>query len=164
MSNQRKLKVGEQLETKLRGWTAGRSQKKGTPYIRLMFDGYISKDLWLTKKNMERVMETLELLGFRGTDLSQIADDDALDKTKIVMVTIDEVDEYKGKTYYKASWINDPDKIFGGFDGKVEKDLLDDLKGYDTRAYIDGATDRSERQPDYTLSTDANFASDDIPF
>lgn len=163
MSNQRKFKIGEQTETTLRGWSAGRSQNKGTPYIRLVFNDYISKDLWLTKKNMERAMATLEMLGFRGTDLSQIADDNALDKTKVVMVTIDESREYNGKTYYTASWVNDPDDQFGGAQ-EIEKDLLDDLKGMDTRAYIDGAVDKSANVNHAQPSTDANFASSDIPF
>ena len=165
MSNQRKFKIGEQTETTLRGWSAGKSQKKGTPYVRLVFNHYISKDLWLTKKNMERVMETLELLGFRGTDLSQLSNENALDKEKIVMVTIDESREYNGKTYYQASWINDPDKMFGG-PGEFSKDLLDELKGYDTRAYIDGAVDQSQPKNDggYNVNQDANFASSDIPF
>lgn len=167
MSNQRKFKIGEQTETTLRGWSAGRSQQKGTPYIRLVFQDYISKDLWLTKKNMERAMGILEMLGFKGTDLSQIANDDALDKTKIVMATIDESREYNGKTYYTASWINDPDQAFGGA-GEIEKDLLDDLKGFDTRAYIEGATDQSQpqaqKQQSTNTSTDTNFAADDIPF
>ena len=52
------LKVGSQVETTLRGWSLGKSRNKGTPYCRLMFNNYISKDLWLTNNCMERNMRS----------------------------------------------------------------------------------------------------------
>jgi len=163
----RVLKVGEQVEARLRSWTMGKTKGKGSPYIKVSFEGFISRNLWLSDKAMEQTMKTLEILGFNGSNLKMIAQDGALNAGKIFLVTIDEVRHVDKKIYYEASWINDPDKILSGFNNKdVTEDLLDELN-IDTRAYIENAQDiepPAATQPEYNVSSDPGFASDDIPF
>lgn len=158
----RDLKVGEQLEVRLKSWKLGRSKEKNTPFIRLIFENYISKDLWVTQKNMPNLMPVLELLGYNQPTLKGIADENALEKEKIVLVTIDSIREYEGKKYYEASWINDPDKIMQGYNSKgTTPDLLDELDRFDTRAYIDTNNDTQ----DYSngSSMEDRYDDNDIP-
>lgn len=155
---QRRYKIGEQVETNLRAWTTGRSKEKNTPYIRLLFDGYISKDLWITKSNEEWYMKTLELLGFKYDSLAGIKEPDALDKEKIVSAVIEEEREYNGKYYYQASFINAT-----GIDCEITDDLLSEFRGIDTRAYIKGATP-AQGAGESTQGVDGNFTAKDIPF
>ncbi len=170
MSNtQRVLKVGEQIETTLRSWEFGKTKGKGTKYLRLNFNGYIQKNLWLwsSPKAKQQGMEVLETLGFKGKDVLMCRNEGALDTSKIVLVTIDEVTNKDGKNYYSASWVNDPDKVMSGFkeNSKMTKDELDEFS-MDTSSYIEDAQDiepPASSSKEYT-QTDASFAADDIPF
>ncbi|MBE9542529.1 MAG: hypothetical protein IMF01_09440 [Proteobacteria bacterium] len=157
MSN-RKYKVDESVLTSVRSWTVGRSKNKNTPYVKVTFDNYIDWTGWLTDKTMERTMQTLAMMGFKGSNLGMLKDDNALNKELELAAVIEEAREYKGKWYHSAKWIN---KV-GGFAG----DMDDDLANMDTRAYINNPIDvNSEPSNDYSdIHTDASFTADDIPF
>ena len=163
--NSRKLKVGEQIETTLRSWSFGKTKGKETKYVKLSFNGYVDKNLWLwsSPKAKKQGMEVLELLGFKGADISMLANEGALDTKKTVLVTIDEIRNHNGKQYYTASWVNDPDKAFGGFreDKTMTKDDLDEFS-LDTSAYIEDAQDIDP--PASSDQTETQFTADDIPF
>ena len=158
MTTERKYQKGEQVETKLRTWKGGITPGKGTKYIRLVFDNYISKDLWLTAKNMENVMKTLKIFGFNGDNLGDLMDENSLDKNKYVYAIIEDSREHNGKTYYNASFINDPDAQYGVMKD-TPQDLYDHLKRFDTRAYKDAP--QRQVAPGPVQNT---FTADDIPF
>lgn len=164
MSNDKKLKVGEQIETTIRSWEFGKTPTKGTKYIRIRFNNYITKTIWpWSPKAQEHAIKTLETLGFKGKDLSMLKNDDALDTKKIFLVTIDEVKTSNGKNYYEASWVNDPDKIFGGFNSELSKDELDEFS-MDVSGYIADAKDIDPPASSENYSSSTTYAADDIPF
>lgn len=168
MSNQnRVLKVGEQVETTLRSWEFGKTQGKGTKYLRLNFNGYIQKNLWLwsSPKAIKQGMEILKILGFKGKDVLMCRAEGSLDTSKVVLVTIDEVTNKNGKHYYSASWVNDPDKVFGGFqeNDKMTKDELDEFS-MDTSSYIEDAQDIEPPAATQDYKTEDGFTADNIPF
>lgn len=167
MSNKKPLKVGDQVETTLRTWEFGKTLGKGTKYLRLNFDGYIQKNLWLwsSPKATKQGMDVLETLGFKGKDILMLRNENALDTKKVVLVTIDEVTNKDGKSYYTASWVNDPDKIMSGFKqaDNMTSDELDEFS-MDTTSYIDDAQDIDQPASSEYKGPEAGFASDDIPF
>lgn len=160
MNQARKFTVGELVETQVRGWTVGKSKERQTPYVRITFNKYIDWTGWLTPKAMGVTMKTLKLLGYKDPTMAGIVKDDALDKDLFVFAEIEESREYNGNTYYKAKWINSPDSAAGFRDKDVTKDLLDEMKGIDTRAYISPTTDNSSS----SNSESASYADSDIPF
>lgn len=168
MSNTIKtLKVGEQTEVKVRSWMFGKTKERGTKYVKILFDNYIEKTIWpWSPKAQEHAMQTLETLGFQGANLSMLSNDHALNRDKYFMVTIDNIRQYNGKNYYEASWINDPDKMMGGFmENKLTADELDEYS-LDVSGYIENAQDietPAATSQEYT-ATETNFASDQIPF
>lgn len=167
MATQRKFKKGEQVPAKIRSWTVGKNPKNGNLCVKINLEGYIQWTGWLTTAATPYTMKTLEACGFRGANLGQLRHDNALDTSKEFFAIIGESRVHDGKTYYEADFINDPDKQVSGWSDKnVEKDLVDELERFDTRAYIDGASDIEPpaATQDYSVNTDANFASDDIPF
>lgn len=166
---QRKFKVGEQVETTVRSWEFGKTPNKGTKYVRIRFNNYITKTIWpWSPKAQAHAMETLETLGFRGKDLTMLRHEGALNTQKQFLVTIDEINTKDNKHYYEASWVNDPDKIMSGFNaGEMTKDELDEFS-LDTSAYIENAQDiEPPAASDDIYNTPAeepNFAADSIPF
>jgi len=172
MTNQTRHKVGAAVLTTIRSWKLGKSPNKGTKYIQVQFNHYISWKGWVTNKNMENLMRDLGTMGFKGANLSDLQYPNALDTESSFACTIESEREYQGKYYYDASWVNNPGLM--GFDKKSEK-MLGEFD-MDTRGYIDGAKSlkpetSKEEEPeermmdkDYDLTTDANFTTDDIPF
>lgn len=170
MTNQRVLKVGEQTETTLRAWEFGKTKGKGTKYVKLVFNGYITKNLWLwsSPKAKKQGMDILKVFGFKGSDVTMLRNEGALDTKKVVMVTIDSVRTHNSKNYYEASWVNDPDQIFGGFQESknMTMDELDEFS-MDTSSYIDDAQDidKPAASEDYSSKEEMpTFAAEEIPF
>lgn len=165
MMGEKKLKKDDKTKSKIASWELGKTKGKGTRFVRVKFFGKIEWTGWLTAKTEENTMGTLADMGFKGSNLSMLAQDGALDTEPQYEITIDSSRQYEGKTYYSARWVN---KIYEA-KFKPNKDI--DLSEFDqdVSGYIPDAQDinppaTSESQPDYNVSTDANFASDDIPF
>lgn len=157
----RKHKVKDRVLTTVRKWTVGKSPNKGTKYVRVQLEGFITWTGYLTPKTTAKTMEALEIMGFRGSNLSQLGVENALDTETEIVAVIGEVREYQGKTYYNADWINKNTAF--GFDEEA-KDLLDEFN-VDTRAYIADAEDMSRpAHQEYTSSSEATFDTSDIPF
>jgi len=158
-----RYKIGDNVITNLRSWKIGKIEKTGTRYVRLKFNNYISKDLYLTRKGMEHAMQVLETLGYAYSDLSGLADSKALDTEKEVIAVIDKTREYNGNIYYEASFINKMPTT--GLEEEIPQDLLDELKTYDTAAYFKGSTSAPPSNQPQTSGLDAGgFTTDDIPF
>lgn len=155
----KKLKKGDNILTTVRSWTVGKSKNRGTKYVRVSLDGYIDWTGWLTDKTTAKTMEQLAIMGFKGSNLGMLKNEDALDKNKEIVAVIGDSRDYKGKTYYSADWINRA----GGFTG--DNADLDEFADIDTRAYIDGAVDDEPAvNEDYSIGTDPSFTASDIPF
>lgn len=166
---QHRYKPDQRVITTIRNWTLGTIKTTGTDYVRVRFENYIEWTGFLSPKAIAKTMETLESMGFKGRDLSQLSLQDALDTSVEYIAVIDEEREYEGKFYYSAKWINNAPTI--GFSKDTPKDLVDKFSKYDTRAYIADAKDMSPpavaedwATPDPGAPTETNFASDDIPF
>lgn len=156
----RKHRPGDGVITKVRRWEVGKSKVKGTPYVRVQLDGYISWTGYITPNTTEKTMQALATMGFKGTNLKQLGNDNALDTNTTIVAVIGESREYNGKTYYNADWINK--EASRGFDEK-SKDLLDDFD-IDTRAYIENTKDISKISESNTQQNTPTFTADDIPF
>jgi hypothetical protein len=163
-----KYKKGDRVTTRVNNWTAGVSKEKKTPFIRVNLEGGITWTGWCSSdKAKEITIKALHVMGFKGTDLSQIKLADALDTERDVVAVIGEVRKWQDKTYYDASFINRAAKK--GFQAD-EKDnsVFDTLKDIDTRAHIEDAQDLSadetDKKDDYNPVYDQTFTADDIPF
>ena len=162
-----KYKVDQRVVTQVRGWSIGRSKNKNTPYVQIDFENYIRWTGYHHPNSVEKLMEVLEICGFKGADLSMLRHDDALDKTIDVAAVIESVREYKGKFYHDAKWINNISN--GGFDTDVDQATIDDFADLDTRAYITDAKEDSKPADQHGMSDneyngDNSFTADDIPF
>ena len=102
-------------------------------------------------------------MGFKGTDLSQIKRDDALDTERDVVAIIGEIRMYKEQAYYDAKFINRAKKK--GFQSDGNDAVFEQLKDVDTKAYIEDAKDMSTG-PEGVMPTDYNpeFSDEQIPF
>lgn len=161
----KKYKIGDRVLSTVTRWTVGKSAVKGTKFIRVTLTNGITWTGYITPNTTAKTMETLETMGFVGSNLSMIGADNALDTETEVVAVIGEVREYNGNTYYNADWINK--NSARGFDSE-SKDLLSDFD-MDTRAYIADSVDLSS--PASSESTQQthqepphNFTTDDIPF
>ena len=158
-----KLKVGEQIEVKLRDWKVGKTPNTGSLYVQLNFDNFISKTLWFSAKATEKSMELLEKFDYKFSDLSGLANPNALNRDRYWLVTIDEVKTgSKGTDFYSASWVN-----YAAGESMPDIDVdMDELKSIDTRAYIDGTNEpEKDHVPAMTgHEKTPDFTSDDIPF
>lgn len=160
----KKHKVGDRVLTTVRKWEVGKSKNKGTKFVRVQLEGFISWTGYITPKTTAKTMEALETMGFRGTSLSQLGAQGALDTETEIVAVIGEIREWEGKTYYNADWINQ-NAAFGF--NEESKDLLDEFD-IDTRAYISDTKDISPpASTEYAQQAPAethNFTADDIPF
>ena len=148
MARNVKYKIGQEVLTQVTKWTLGKSAVKQTRFIRVSFKGGIAKTLYLTPGTQENVMKDLATMGFKGSNIQMLKEENALDMDKDLRVTIDDTREYEGNTYYDASWIN---PVGGsGFDESC-MDMIDDFD-IDTRAFIDDAKDISSPAPQLWLS------------
>src|SRR3990167_276026 len=169
MTNNQPLKSGDKTKAKIKTWELGVTPNTQTKYVRVKFTGGIDWTGWISKKATENTMKTLEDMGFKGSNLKMLANDNALDTSIEYDITIGEVRNGKeGKKYYAARWVNKP--FVTGFKKSKDGDL-DDFD-IDTSAYISGTVDDApptnpndpEGDEEYSIPTDANFAADDIPF
>jgi hypothetical protein len=145
-------------------WTAGFSKEKQTPFIRVTLEGGITWTGWCkSEKSKEITIKALEVMGFKGTDLSQIKRDDALDTERDVVAIIGEIRMYKEQTYYDAKFINRAKKK--GFQSDGNDAVFESLKDVDTKAYIEDAKDMGTGS-EGVMPTDYNpeFADEQIPF
>ena len=168
MTTKKKFKEGDSVLTSIRKWELGKSDKKNTKYVRVTFNHYISWTGWLTPGAMANTMKALETMGFKGSKISDLQYDNALNTEKEFACVIDSSRVWKENTYYDAAWVNAAFET--GFDDK-SKGMLGEFD-MDTRAYIEDAQDMSPpasqddgiMDQNYDISTDANFTADDIPF
>ncbi len=109
---------------KARGVAAllGNSSEKGTPQIDIQFrivEGEFEGELirwtgYFTEKTSERTIESLQICGWQGDDLSVFAQRDdgtipppnGVDRNPVELVLEEEV--YEGKTRVKVKWVNRP--------------------------------------------------------
>lgn len=166
----RKYKVDDHVTTKVISWTAGISKEKQTPFIRVSLEGGITWTGWCkSEKSKEITINCLQVMGFKGTDLSQIKRDDALDTERDVIAVIGEVRPWKDAIYYDAKFINRAKKKGFQADDKNNA-VFDTLKDIDTRAHIEDAQDLNAETPgaapgfEGTNFTPNDFVADDIPF
>lgn len=155
-----KYKVDDRVTTKVISWTAGFSKEKQTPFIRVSLEGGITWTGWLkSEKSKEITIKALQVMGFKGSDLSQVKLDNALDTERDVVAVIGEVRKWKDSTYYDAKFINSAKKKgFQGEDGGV----FETLKDIGTKEYIEDAQDMSA--PPARELGDPGFADSEIPF
>jgi len=180
MSNQR-LAIGSMTLATVRSWELGKTKPtadkpNGSKFVKIIFSNRISKTMWATQgvfdspKAAAIFWDTLATLGFRGSSLAMLANDGALDTETQFEVTIEKEREYEGKMYYEASWINKPFQA-----GFKENNMTDDeLNEFDIDAsmHIEGTSDINKpaaaedfaQEPENYTATEANFASDSIPF
>ncbi len=167
MSQVVKFKVGDRIITKVRNWAVGKSKEKGTRFVRVNLDNYITWTGWVTKAALEHTLKALETMGFKGADLSMIQYPNALNCEVEVVAVIEELREYKGKTYYEASFINKVDEA-GFKESKESDETIEFFKQIDTRAYITDAKDISgPAANDFNpgnQSASEDFANQQIPF
>jgi hypothetical protein len=163
MTDLAEYKKGDKIKCKISTWELGRTPNTGTKYVRIRCTNRVEWTGWLTDKTEENTMGTLADLGFLGSDIRMLVNDDALDREIDVIATVDSFRIYEGKRYYSARWLNK--KFEGGFNKKSLDGIdLDDF-AMDTTGYIDGAKDINQPAvSDYQISEDATFAADDIPF
>ena len=164
----KKHKVDDRVVTRVRTWEVGKTQVKGTPYVRVRLEGYITWEDWLTPDCMERAMKVLKLMGFTGSSIKMLGHDKALSPDIELTAVIGEVREVGDNTYYDAKFIN-PAVEFG-FNDKAKKLIESDPAfDIDTRKYLGDAVDDSAMgsmgsNENMNISTEASFTSDDIPF
>lgn len=99
----------------------GKSKDKGTPFIAIEFeeDNDIEPQSitwfgYITDKTVERVVKTIEELGWTGDDILQLdhprkeenEGDSRFDLRGKKCEIVVESEEYNGKTYHKVKWIN----------------------------------------------------------
>ena len=159
MSN-KKYKPDERVMTTLRSWEVGKT-KNNNIVIKLKFENYIEWNGFNTPKAKQKLMETLALLGFKGSNLGMLQNENALDTTKEVAAVIDTVREYKGKFYHSAKWINN---ISGGFVKPKDSSIMDELSEVDCRGYIDDTVDDMPAHQEYDRGPKGGFTAEDIPF
>lgn len=166
MENKQIHKKGSQVETKIRSWSIGKNPKNGNLCIKVNLEGRIQWTGWLTTDSKPYTIKALNEMGFVGANLGMITEENALDTQKVFLAVIGDSRVYEGKTFYEAEFVNDPDKYMGGFSDKnVTQDMVNELNSIDCRGYIEDAKDiSSPAASEYSFSTSANFASDDIPF
>ena len=167
MVAKKKHKIGDKILTSVLRWTVGKTSGKGTKYVKVTLSGGIDWTGWLTPKAMDNTMKHLATMGFKGSKISDLQYDKALNTDLDLSAEIGSTREYKGNTYYEAKWVNSIRDL--GFDDKA-KGILDEFD-IDTRAYIDDAQDMAPPassegllDQDFDLETDATFTADDIPF
>lgn len=162
----KKYKVDDFVTTKVVSWTAGFSKEKQTPFIRVTLEGGITWTGWCkSEKSKEITIKALEVMGFKGTDLSQIKRDDALDTERDVVAIIGEIRMYKEQAYYDAKFINRAKKK--GFQSDGNDAVFEQLKDVDTKAYIEDAKDMGATSDEGIMPADYNpsdFAAEEIPF
>lgn len=163
----RKYKVDDRVTTQVNSWTAGVSKEKKTPFIRVSLEGGITWTGWCASdKSKEITIKALQVMGFKGTDLSQIKMADALDTERDIVAVIGEVRKWKDQTYYDAKFINRTSKKGFQTDSK-EGDVFETLRDIDTKAHIEDAEDMSEKKDEeigHHPVFDQAFTTDQIPF
>lgn len=126
------IQPGNYIARALKPATLEKSPKQGTPCVRVTFqlsDGGAAIDWvgWLTEKTKDRTVESLEYMGFDGTDLSTV--------TKNEVQLVIEPEEYENdkgekKTAMRVKWVN---RIGGGamsaLDAAEEQRIRQDLRG-----------------------------------
>lgn len=101
------LNVGEEVITKVISWTTGHTPLNNRPFVRVQLEGGITWTGWIgSEKSKASTIKTLNVMGFKGKDLSKIQDDKALDVTRDVIAVIGEVREWNSMTFYNARFIN----------------------------------------------------------
>jgi hypothetical protein len=170
-----KLKIGDMTLATIRSWELKKTTT-GSKYVKIIFSNRISKTLWATEgvfkspKAAQIFWDTLATMGFKGSLLSMLANDGALDTETQFEVSIEDTRDYQGKTYYEAGWINAPFKA-GFKDSGMTDDELSEFD-IDASMHIEGTVDLNKpavaedfaQQPEYKAEADANFAASDIPF
>jgi hypothetical protein len=166
----RKYKVDDHVTTKVISWTAGISKEKQTPFIRVSLEGGITWTGWCkSDKSKEITINCLQVMGFKGTDLSQIKNDNALDTERDVVAVIGEVRPWKDAVYYDAKFINRAKKKGFQADDKNNA-VFETLKDIDTTAQIEDAKDLNAGDGSLPASyegtnfTPNDFAAEEIPF
>jgi hypothetical protein len=95
-----------------KSWGLGEFET-GTKYVGVSFevldedapDDEVPWKGWLTDKTLERTVESLRTMGWKGEDLTEIADGaGGLDANEVSLVVQDE--EYNGKWYPRVQWVN----------------------------------------------------------
>ena len=159
-----KYKVDDRVTTKVISWTAGFSKEKQTPFIRVSLEGGITWTGWVkSEKSKEITIKALQVMGFKGTDLSQIKLDTALDTERDVVAVIGEVRKWKDSTYYDAKFINSAKKK--GFQGEAKDEgVFETLKDIGTKEYIEDAQDLNPGPATDMGYNPDDFAADSIPF
>ena len=98
---------GEEIITKVISWTTGTTSINQRPFVRVSLEGGITWTGWIgSEKSQASTIKTLNVMGFKGKDLSKIQDDKALDVTRDVIAVIGEVREWNGMIFYNARFIN----------------------------------------------------------
>lgn len=161
-----KYKVNDRVTTRVISWTAGVSKEKKTPFIRVNFEGNIQWTGWCSSdKAKEITIKALEVMGFKGTDLGQIKNENALDTNRDIVAVIGEIRKWNNQTFYDAKFINRaPTKGFKA--DKKEEDVFDTLKDISTTAHIEDAHNHKQEtyEPGFDPVFDRNFTADEIPF
>ena len=151
-----KLKKGDAIVGQVKRWALGKSKNKGTPFIRVTFTGGHNWTGYLTPNTHETVLKQLGIMGFKGSNLKMLKNDDALKTDKDLSLVLGESREYQGKTYWDIDWVN---KIGGCV---IEDESVLDYFDFDTRAYISDTQDIDP--PAATEKQDTHFTASDIPF
>jgi len=83
--------------------------KEGKPFVFIDFEtehGNITWKGYLSSEAATKItFKAIVCCGFKYDDLSQMNNDNALDKNAPVSIEVEE-EEYKDKTYYKVKWVN----------------------------------------------------------
>jgi len=109
-----------------------KSPEKGTPCVRVTFklaDGGATIDWvgWLTEKTRDRTVESLEYMGFDGTDLETVTKNDVQ-----IVIEPEEYENDKGekKTTMRVKWVNSlGGRGMSALDAAEEQRIRQDLRG-----------------------------------
>lgn len=163
----KKHKIDDRILTQVMSWVVGFSTNTHTPFVRVTLAGGITWTGWLkSPKSKEIALKGLQVMGFKGSTLGMLKEDNALDKTRDVIAVIGEIRPYNGKTYYDAKFINRAPKM-GFSEDKKSAGIMDELDKIDTRGVIEDATDISTPAVSGRALADTfddGFNPEEIPF
>ena len=106
MKQSPKYKINNNAITSVLSWEFGHTPNTGSPYIDVRLDHNISWRGWLTDRAFSNTMKQLRHMGLKGTVSDLMCNRESLPVNVEVTAKIDEIRDYNGTYYYKASFIN----------------------------------------------------------
>lgn len=155
--SEKKLIPEGYYDVKVKSHGSGLSKNKGTPYAWVKFDNGLFWQGYFTELTMDKTVEQLVIMGFKGSTPKDLQSDGALNCEAPVSVSVIHETDDKGVTRAKVQWVN---SLYEKKELTAEE--IKTLGGIDLRAYVKSHSDKAPLKS--SAQTQSTPDLNDIPF